>query len=507
MNCAADAPFLAVWGRPNSTQRPGTGSDELSLHPKTPNFSPPTPTLLQSATFINTNAMDGLTKLIRRGEPVEVVELDRSGNVSRTWTHNPDNRVQLKAKASTSLLSFIPSVREAFMPVGYPHSVSADYLNYQFYDSLQAFFSTITGLLANRALLQGLGVGDANSTATFAMLLTVLKDGMGRISTIVFAQQFGLRIEPDAKRYRFLADLFNDTAFFMELYSPYLDSYGKMLALTTGEMLRALCGVAAGASKAALSTHFAKHDNLAELNAKEASQETAVGLVGLLVGTLIVNYVKNHQSVLCLMTVLVFAHLWMNYLGVRAVCMENLNRQRATILFEEYLKTGKVLSPQEVSHRENILLWQPIVRNQRGQKIAHIEVAKNYGDAMGAKHREVNIAIIDGIRNSLFIWSHSKRSYTPIKIMLWKDASAIHAISAWFMAMEMAWLMDKSEGYSDKLDKIFCHKEDIDGYQQKYDGRELWDAILAQGWNLDSQAFETGAPVRLVAQMEGKKDQ
>ncbi|RKK20249.1 hypothetical protein BFJ68_g1698 [Fusarium oxysporum] len=448
--------------------------------------------------------MDGLTQLLGRGEPVEIVELDKSGNVSRTWNHTVDNHVVAKSKPSIPL---IPSLREAFMPVGYPHSVSSDYLNYQFFDSLQAFFSTITSLLANRALLQGLGVGDANSSATFAMLLTVLKDAMSRIATIVFAHQFGLRIEPDAKRFRFLADLFNDTAFFLELYSPYFGPYGKILALTSGETLRALCGVAAGASKAALSVHFAKHDNLSELNAKEASQETAVGLIGLLVGTIVVKYVEEHHNVLFLMTVLVFAHLWMNYLGVRAVCMDNLNQQRATILFEEYLKTGNVLSPEEVAHRENILLWRPVVRNQHGQKIARIEMAKSYWDAMGAKAPNSNVVIIDGARNSLFVWYHSKRSYTPIKIMLWQDASAIHAISAWFMAMEMAWLLEKSQGYTDKLDKIFRVKETVDGYEQKYDKRELWDEMLAKGWNIESQAFETGAPVRLLAQLEGKKDQ
>jgi hypothetical protein len=398
-------------------------------------------------------------------------------------------------------------MKEAFMPVGYPHSVSSDYLNYQFFDSLQAFFSTITSLLANRALLQGLGVGDANSSATFAMLLTVLKDAVSRIATIIFAQQFGLRIEPDAKRYRFLADLFNDTAFFLELYSPYLGPYGKILAITSGEALRALCGVAAGASKAALSVHFAKHDNLAELNAKEASQETAVGLIGLLVGTFIVKHVEDHNSVVCLMVVLVFAHLWMNYLGVCSVCMDYLNRQRATILFEEYLKTGSILTPEEVANRENIIVWQPVVRNQHGEKVARIEMAQSYWDAMGAKHSHVNISLIDGIRNTLFVWSHSKRSHTPIKIMLWKDSGAIHAISAWFMAMEMAWLMEKGKGYTEKLDRIFCGKEAIDGYQQKYDQQKLWDGLLAKGWNMNSQAFETGAPVRLLAQLEGKKDQ
>ncbi|TQS32174.1 hypothetical protein Golomagni_07519, partial [Golovinomyces magnicellulatus] len=214
-----------------------------------------------------------------------------------------------------SLREWKRSILDAFLPVGYPHSVSTDYLAYQTYDSLQAFFSTITSLLANRALLKGLGVGDANSSATFALLLTILKDAMSRVATIVFAHRFGLQIEPDAKRYRFLADLFNDSAFFLELYSPYLTPWGKVAALSIGEALRALCGVAAGASKAALSVHFAKHDNLAELNAKEASQETAVGLVGLLVGTLVVKTIEDHTSVVYLMILLVFAHLGMNYLG------------------------------------------------------------------------------------------------------------------------------------------------------------------------------------------------
>ncbi|KAF5021806.1 hypothetical protein F66182_6181 [Fusarium sp. NRRL 66182] len=448
--------------------------------------------------------MEGLSELLGRGEPVEIIELDKSGNVARSWQHTLDNRILPKTKPSIFLL---PSIREAFMPVGYPHSVSDDYLSYQFFDSLQAFFSTITSLLASRALLQGLGVGDANSSATFAMLLTVLRDAMSRISTIIFAQQFGLRIEPDAKRYRFLADLFNDTAFFLELYSPYLGPYGKILALTSGEALRALCGVAAGASKAALSVHFAKHDNLAELNAKEASQETAVGLIGLAFGTLAVNYVEDHTSVVYLMIVLVFAHLWVNYLGVRSVCMNHLNRQRATILFEEYLKTGNVLTPKEVARRENILMWRPVVRNQHGQQIACIEMAQSYRDAMGAQRSRANIAIVDGIKNTLFVWSHIRRSHTPIKIMLWKGSTAIHAISAWFMAMEMAWLMEKDKGYTAELDKIFCGKEAVDGYQQKYGDSQLWDGMLAKGWNMDSHGFEKGAPVRLAAQLVGKKDQ
>lgn len=47
----------------------------------------------------------------------------------------------------------------AFLPAGYPQTVTDDYLAYQTYDSLQAFSSSIASLLANRAVLEGLGVG------------------------------------------------------------------------------------------------------------------------------------------------------------------------------------------------------------------------------------------------------------------------------------------------------------------------------------------------------------
>lgn len=414
-----------------------------------------------------------------------------------------------------SIRGWRQAISDSFLPVGFPHSVSDDYLAYQTYDSLQAFFSTITSLLANRALLEGLGVGDANSSATFAMLLTILKDAMSRVATIVFAHRFGLRIEPDAKRYRFLADLFNDTAFFLELYSPYLGSLGKVFALSIGEALRALCGVAAGASKAALSVHFAKHDNLAELNAKEASQETAVGLVGLLVGTLVVKFVEEPMSVISLMVALVFGHLWVNYLGVCSVHMTTLNRQRATILFHEYLETGRVLTPSEVAKKENILFWDSAVPNRNGQRVARIEFAEGYHHARDYPKGETKVFLVDGPMHTKFIGTRLKDGFTTIRILLWDGAEPARAIVAWFSAMEIAWMMNKGEGYSVKLDRVICGTDTgaIAGgdkpaaFEKRYCDAQLWEKMVARGWDVESQAFETGPPVRVRVQPAIRKNE
>ena len=83
--------------------------------------------------------------------------------------------------------------------------------------------------------------------------------------------------------YRFAADLFNDSAIILDSLSPMLPSNLRILSLCLSGALRALCGVCAGSAKATLSLHFAKEGNVGELIAKDASQETVIGLLGMLV--------------------------------------------------------------------------------------------------------------------------------------------------------------------------------------------------------------------------------
>ncbi len=90
---------------------------------------------------------------------------------------------------------------------------------------------------------------------------------MGRIATILFAHRLGTSLEPECKMYRLAADVFNDTAMVLDCLSPALPKAPRVLLLSFSSVLRALCGVAAGSSKASLSAHFAKWGNLGELNA------------------------------------------------------------------------------------------------------------------------------------------------------------------------------------------------------------------------------------------------
>ena len=110
-------------------------------------------------------------------------------------------------------------------------------------------------------------MGDADASPTAALLLSIVQDSMGRVATILFAHKLGTALEPECKMYRLAADIFNDSAMILDCLSPALPKTPRVLLLGIASVLRALCGVAAGSSKASLSAHFAKGDNLGELNA------------------------------------------------------------------------------------------------------------------------------------------------------------------------------------------------------------------------------------------------
>ncbi|GCB22260.1 RUS1 family protein homolog [Aspergillus awamori] len=249
------------------------------------------------------------------------------------------------APAAWSSKSVQDFLVEVFLPAGYPHSVTDDYAPYQLFDSLQAFSSSIAGLLSSRAVLQGVGVGNADASPTAALLLHILQDTSGRIATILFAHRVGTALEPECKMYRLAADIFNDLAMILDCLSPMIPAGApRVTVLSTAGVLRALCGVAGGSSKASLSAHFSRWGNLAEVNAKDSSQETIISLIGMLVGSFVVSRVTSFSTTWICLLILQALHLSLNYAAVRSVQMTSLNRQRANIVFSTLLNTDPDLT-------------------------------------------------------------------------------------------------------------------------------------------------------------------
>ncbi|CZT20941.1 related to DUF647 domain protein [Ramularia collo-cygni] len=450
---------------------------------------------------------------------LRITEYDGGGdNVTATYVQS-----QTGGSQSLSRVDAIPPVDlkslwqkgvDVFLPVGYPHSVTDDYLEYQIYDSLQAFSSSIASLLSSRAVLSSVGVGDSSASPTAALLLSIIQESAGRIATILFAHRFGTSLEPECKMYRLLADVLNDTAFILDCLSPVFPKPVRVLILSFSSVLRALCGVAAGSSKASLSAHFARWGNLGELNAKDSSQETVISLVGMLVGSMVVSWITTPMATWATLILLLSIHLETNRRAVRAVKMRTLNRQRATLVFH-HLQRGHVPSIDQIASEENIFERGGILRCRERRILGFCAVGvpvTRLLNAVSSQRTSTNAVQLEGEtltkvmsiyeRCRYVLWKDkSLESSTPsLYIVLKKGIEPSEVLVAWWQALLLV-----DGAVSEK--SISKASSDIDQELQRFKltrdaARNLfstYDKQLRQaGWDLNSGALETGASTRVT---------
>ncbi|XP_055304546.1 RUS family member 1 isoform X1 [Sitodiplosis mosellana] len=250
--------------------------------------------------------------------------------------------------------------KNLFLPQGYPDSVSEDYIHYQFWDTVQAFCSTINGTLSTHAILKGVGVGSDIVNPISATVAWVLKDGAGHFGKILFAWWKGSQLDIDSKKWRIRADILNDVAMAIEiLVLPRYENYTTHIFCATTSM-KAIVGVAGGATRFALTQHHAIRGNLADVASKDNSQETAVNLIASFVGLYLLSAVISHTVLLSIFFFSIVMHIVANIRAVEAVRLRTFNESRYLIALEEYFRSGKVLSVESVNSLERVTIGRMV---------------------------------------------------------------------------------------------------------------------------------------------------
>ncbi|XP_013189385.2 RUS family member 1 isoform X1 [Amyelois transitella] len=276
-----------------------------------------------------------------------------SSSLERFYIKPPDqaNLVIVDNQKFSDVSSWFARI---FLPHGYPDSVSKDYTAYQIWDTAQAFCSTITGTLATQEVLRGVGVGNTSATPLAATVTWVFKDGCGHLGKILFAFSHGTYLDAYSKKWRLYADTLNDAAMCIEIALPLFKSY-TTFALCVSTVMKAIVGVAGGATRAAMTQHHAVRGNMADVSAKDSAQETAVNLVASIAALLILTIFGNSLLIFIVMIIL---HIACNYLAVRAICLRTLNEPRFLQFIDLYLRKEVIAAPCDINRNEPIIFYQ-----------------------------------------------------------------------------------------------------------------------------------------------------
>lgn len=269
----------------------------------------------------------------------------------------PLKNEKIIAKGNNSLINLFQRI---FLPQGYPNSVSEDYIDYQKWDTVQAFCSTISGTLTTHAILKGVGVGSDIANPLSATITWILKDGTGHFGKILFAWWKGTELDFDSKKWRIRADVLNDIAMGIELFLlPKFPLYSTFILCGTSTM-KAIVGVTGGATRSALTQHHALRGNLADVSSKDSAQETFVNLIASFVGLFLLTGIKNQTLLYTLFVIVTLLHIYANIKAVKSICLKSFNESRYLIALEEFFKSGRMLSPKEVNQLERVTIGQTV---------------------------------------------------------------------------------------------------------------------------------------------------
>lgn len=256
------------------------------------------------------------------------------------------------------------------LPKNYPHSVSEGYAPYVQRQMVSAFLSSAGGVMSMQAMLSAVGVG-SGALPMAATLSWVLKDGLGQLGSIFFANFVNNRFDSEPKRWRLLAALSLELACFAEMLTAVFPVYFLPIAAlaNTGKNIAFL---ASSASRAALHVSLAKAHNLADITAKAGSQNILSSMCGTGLG-IALTYgigVLGGQLVeqMATFAALSSASLWFNYQSLQHVSLRTLNFSRLDMILSHSIrmfpdpgrarKLWPVLSPTEVRDREVMLASQ-----------------------------------------------------------------------------------------------------------------------------------------------------
>ncbi|KAF9413184.1 hypothetical protein HW555_008538, partial [Spodoptera exigua] len=287
-------------------------------------------------------------------------------------------------------------------------------------------------ILATQEVLRGVGVGDTTATPLAATVTWVLKDGCGHLGKIYFAYSHGTHLDAYSKKWRLYADVLNDAAMCIEIALPAFKNYTTAV-LCVSTVMKAIVGVAGGATRAAMTQHHAIRSNLADVSAKDSAQETAVNLIASLTALTIITIFGSSLTVFIIMMVF---HIIFNYMAVRSVCLRTLNKPRLLQIVDTYLREEVIAKPCTVNRNEPVVFF-PIGPNTLERQLCgfQIKIGQSMKRLVNKNPKAYFMINVRGVyKYNEYILVHCLETRT-IYIYLRETAKSDSILCAYFHAM------------------------------------------------------------------------
>lgn len=300
------------------------------------------------------------------------------------------------------------------------------------------------------------------------------------------------QLDANSKKWRLFADGLNDGALCLELCAPHAAALVAGVASSTvvtavlcvAGAAKAVVGMAGGATRAALTQHQSRRGNLADVSAKDGSQETLVNLAALLASLWLLPLVAQSPTWTWLAFLLFTGlHLAANYQAVKSVRMDTLNRTRLLLLLQQFAADKTILSVARANRIEPVVMgFVPSDRSICGYEIRLGLSARDLG------HAELRWAL-SAYRSKQFAVVADEQQHV-LHVLLRDDCSAGDILEAYHHAVlsaltasgKISWM----DGSRRRADAALLETLQQDQWP------EFRRALAEKGWNTNHTLLAAG---------------
>jgi len=316
-----------------------------------------------------------IASLNKYGGNIKFFDLD-AGENANTDTNNTVTRFSRIKNPCIFVAALRKKIKQAsrttFLPLGYPEKTQAKYFEYCVWSWIQDASTQLRSVLATQKILEGVGVGKEGATALSALFNFLVRDGCGMFANLSFTYAASSRFRTDVKRWRIFADTCVDIGITLEVAATLFPKSFFLPCICLGNMFKALCGVAAGASGGSINLYWAKGSDISDINAKFGAQHTVTGAIGLIFAGLFANSVSkvSPHSLWLMYFFLTYLHLYGNIRCMRLISFDYLNTNRLDMILRNYVNEEdesqrRIPIPKDIAKAEPLWFQIPILGHIR----------------------------------------------------------------------------------------------------------------------------------------------
>lgn len=393
--------------------------------------------------------------------------------------------IQSRDKSLASIYGSTKSYfRSTLLPIGFPNSTKPGFIPYSIHVFASSCITSTINFLTTQSLFFSLSSQSTNMI-TSAAYQWVLKDGIGVAAGILASKKLGTLLVEDVKRWRFGAYILLAVAHTTDLFTLLSPAHFLLIA-GASNALRNVAYIALSGSGTSIDQCLALNNNLADIATKFAAQSMIGTILGYFFGfglSMVIS-IGSISTVLPIIACGTAINLFIARYALRTISMDYLNSQKMDILINQYLKDGKILTPDEMAKKEKLI---PILNMHKRVVVGEEPINK---PLKRLEPTQIPIILKEFDQGkfmcfptkSLFLTLLHKfnSNFNPVKIKIYyyKGATYPEVIRGYLFAARM----------QDNLKHGLELKEAIDEAFNSFKNetsKEFNNKLLAAGWNLD----------------------